>query len=97
MTTIPKPTTLSQFRTRYDLVTRWIDARRRQAVQINRHREMGRALRVLETMPEGTHAGYERSFTYLWAQVRQAMIRDGWGPEVQAVEEAEGTWKEETA
>lgn len=91
MTSTPKPITLPQFRARFELVSDWVSTGRRAQVQVTRHREMGRALEVMETMPEGTHAGYERAFTYHWEQVRRAMLRDGWGEPIRALEETEHT------
>ncbi len=95
MTSTPKPTTLPQFRARFELVSDWVSTGRRAQVQVTRHREMGRALEVMETMHEGTHAGYERAFTYHWEQVRRAMFRDGWGDAIRALEETERTTMKE--
>lgn len=89
MANTPKPTTLTQFRARYELVSNWMNTGRRAQVQVTRHREMGRALEVMETMSEGSHAGYERAFIYHWEQVRRAMLRDGWSEEVRKLEESE--------
>lgn len=95
MANTPKPTTLPQFRARYELVSNWMNAGPRAQVQFTRHREMRRALEVMETMPEGTHAGYERAFIHHWEQIRQAMLRDGWGEEVRKIEESELDQKKE--